>query len=97
MAKVYRKQVEELAALLQSEDDKQEAFEAIRGLVEQIVLSPEQGNPQSRPARGDRGHPKAGAGRQNPARDLAGRAEQLVMVAGRAGARSTRGGRTDTT
>jgi hypothetical protein len=44
MAKVYRKQVEELAALLQSEDDKQEAFEAIRGLVEQIVLSPEQGN-----------------------------------------------------
>jgi hypothetical protein len=34
---------EELAALVQSEEDKQDAFEAIRGLVDRIVLSPERG------------------------------------------------------
>jgi plasmid stabilization system protein ParE len=39
----YHKQVEELAALVQSEEDKQDAFEAIRGLVDRIVLSPERG------------------------------------------------------
>jgi hypothetical protein len=43
MADVYHKQFEELAALVQSEEDKQDAFEAIRGLVDRIVLSPERG------------------------------------------------------
>ena len=43
MSEAYRKKVDELAALLEGEDDKEEAFEAIRALIDQIVLSPEHG------------------------------------------------------
>ena len=44
--RAYRKKVDELAALLEGEDDKEEAFEAIRALIDQIVLSPEHGQLQ---------------------------------------------------
>jgi site-specific DNA recombinase len=77
MAEVYRKKVDELASLLQGEVDKQEAFEAIRGLIDRIVLSPEHGQ-----LKVDL-HGEIAAIlmlSQVPAGDL--RAEQLVMVAG---------------
>ena len=84
MAEVYRRQVEELAAFLQAEEDRQEAFEAIRGLVDQIILSPEEGKLRV-DLHGDIATilRLAQAGK-NPVRDLADRAEQLVMVAGAA-------------
>ena len=68
--------------LLQREEDKQEAFEAIRSLIDQIILSPEESK-----LRVDL-HGEIAAiltlaqAGKNPARGLADRAEQLVMVAG---------------
>ena len=82
MAEVYRKKVDELALLLQGEDDKQEAFEAIRGLIDRIVLSPEHGD-----LKVDLHGELAAILRlsqvsKSPAGDLTDQAEQLVMVAG---------------
>ena len=82
MAEVYHKQVEELAALVQSEDDKQDAFEAIRGLVDQIVLSPEEGKLKVDLHGEIAAILRLGRAGKNPARDLADSVEQLVMVAG---------------
>jgi site-specific DNA recombinase len=82
MAEAYRKAVEDLAALLRSEDDKQEAFEAIRGLVDRIVISPEQGKVRVDLHGEIAAILKLAQATKNPARDLADRAEQLVMVAG---------------
>lgn len=43
MADVYRRKVEELAEALQRPDDRLEASETLRGLIDSIVLSPEGG------------------------------------------------------
>ena len=43
MADLYRTKVEQLAAALQGEDTRMEASEALRGLIESIVLIPEKG------------------------------------------------------
>ena len=43
MADLYRSKVEELAAALQREDTRLEASEMLRGLVDSIVLIPEDG------------------------------------------------------
>ena len=75
MAEVYHKQVEELAAL-------QDAFEAIRGLVDQIVLSPEEGKLKVDLHGEIAAILRLGRAGKNPARDLADSVEQLVMVAG---------------
>ena len=48
MADLYRSKVEELAAALQREDTRLEASEMLRGLIEAIVLTPEDGQPPSR-------------------------------------------------
>ncbi len=82
MAEVYRRQVEELAALLQTEDDKQEAFEAIRSLVDQIILSPEEGKLRVDLHGVIAAILRLAQAGKNPARHLADSAEQLVMVAG---------------
>ncbi len=41
MADVYRKKVEQLAGALQSEDSRTEASEALRTLIDSIVLTPD--------------------------------------------------------
>ena len=43
MAELYRSKVEELAAALQREDTRLEASEMLRGLIEAIVLTPQNG------------------------------------------------------
>src|SRR5215207_5238499 len=43
MARVYRTKVTELAKALQEPDSRSEATEALRGLVDAIVLTPDQG------------------------------------------------------
>jgi site-specific DNA recombinase len=43
MADLYRSKVEELAAALQREDTRLEASEMLRGLIDSIVLTPEEG------------------------------------------------------
>ena len=43
MADLYRTKVEELAAALQREDTRLEASETLRGLIDSIVLTPEEG------------------------------------------------------
>jgi site-specific DNA recombinase len=43
MADLYRSKVEELAAALQREDTRLEASEMLRGLIEAIVLTPQDG------------------------------------------------------
>ena len=43
MADLYRTKVEELAAALQREDTRLEASEMLRGLIDSIVLTPEEG------------------------------------------------------
>jgi hypothetical protein len=43
MADLYRTKVEELAAALQREDMRLEASETLRGLIDSIVLTPEEG------------------------------------------------------
>jgi site-specific DNA recombinase len=48
MADLYRSKVEQLAAALQREDARQETSETLRGLIESIVLTPEEGQPPSR-------------------------------------------------
>jgi site-specific DNA recombinase len=82
MAEVYRKKVDELALLLQGEDDKQEAFEAIRGLIDRIVLSPEHGNLKVDLHGELAAILRFSQASKSPAGDLTDRAEQLVMVAG---------------
>ncbi|MCC7179933.1 MAG: recombinase family protein [Acidobacteria bacterium] len=59
MADLYRSKVEELASALQREDTRLEASESLRGLVESIVLTPEEGQPPSRANDGARsGEPR---------------------------------------
>jgi site-specific DNA recombinase len=48
MADLYRTKVEELAAALQREDRRLEASETLRGFIDSIVLTPEEGQPPSR-------------------------------------------------
>jgi len=43
MADLYRKKVEDLAAALQAEGSRPEASETLRGLIDSIVLTPEEG------------------------------------------------------
>ena len=43
MADLYRSKVEELAAALQREDTRLEASEMLRGLIDSIVLIPDEG------------------------------------------------------
>ena len=43
MADLYRSKVEELASALQREDTRLEASEMLRGLIDSIVLTPEEG------------------------------------------------------
>ncbi len=43
MADLYRTKIEELAATLQREDTRLEASETLRGLIDSIVLTPEEG------------------------------------------------------
>ena len=43
MADLYRSKVEELAAALQHEDTRLEASEMLRGLIDSIVLMPQDG------------------------------------------------------
>jgi site-specific DNA recombinase len=43
MADLYRSKVEELASALQREDTRLEASEMLRGLIESIALTPENG------------------------------------------------------
>ena len=43
MARIYRTKVTELARALQDPDSRSEATEALRGLVDAIVLTPDQG------------------------------------------------------
>jgi hypothetical protein len=43
MARIYREKVSELAKALQEPDSRSEATEALRGLVDAIVLTPDQG------------------------------------------------------
>lgn len=43
MADLYRSKVEELAAALQRQDTRLEASEMLRGLIEAIVLTPQDG------------------------------------------------------
>jgi hypothetical protein len=43
MADLYRSKVEELAAALQREDTRMEASEMLRGLIDSIVLTPDEG------------------------------------------------------
>jgi site-specific DNA recombinase len=43
MADLYRNKVEELAAALQREDTRLEASEMLHGLIEAIVLTPQDG------------------------------------------------------
>lgn len=43
MADLYRTKVEQLAAALQREGSRLEASETLRGLIDSIVLTPEQG------------------------------------------------------
>ena len=43
MADLYRTKVEELAAALQREDTRLEASEMLRGLIDSIVLIPDEG------------------------------------------------------
>ena len=43
MARIYREKVSELAKALQEPDSRSEATEALRGLVDAIVLAPDQG------------------------------------------------------
>ena len=43
MADLYRSKVEELAAALQREDARLEASEMLRGLIDSIVLMPDEG------------------------------------------------------
>jgi site-specific DNA recombinase len=43
MADLYKSKVEELAAALQREDTRLEASEMLRGLIEAIVLTPQDG------------------------------------------------------
>ena len=82
MAEVYRKKVEELALLIQGEDDKQEAFEAIRSLIDRIVLSPEHGDLKV-DLHGDlAGILMLCQANKSPAGDRTDKAEQLVVVAG---------------
>ncbi len=82
MTEVYRKKVDQLAALLEGEDDKEEAFEAIRALIDRIVLSPEHGQLKVDLYGEIAAILMLSQASKNPAGDLAGRAEQLVMVAG---------------
>jgi site-specific DNA recombinase len=44
MADLYRSKVEELASPLQREDTRLEASEMLRGLIDSIVLTPEEGH-----------------------------------------------------
>jgi hypothetical protein len=48
MADLYQSKAEELAAALQREDTRLEASETLRGLIDAIVLMPEEGQPPSR-------------------------------------------------
>ncbi len=82
MAEVYRKQVEELAELVQLEEHKQDAFEAIRALVDRVVLSPDQAKLRVDLHGEIAAILRLAEASKNPARDPADRAEQLVMVAG---------------
>jgi hypothetical protein len=43
MADLYRSKVEELASVLQREDTRLEASEMLRGLIDSIVLIPDEG------------------------------------------------------
>ena len=82
MSEAYRKKVDELAALLEGEDDKEEAFEAIRALIDQIVLSPEHGQLQVDLYGEIAAILMLSQANKSAVSDLASKAEQLVMVAG---------------
>ena len=83
MAEVYRKKVDQLAKLLEGEDDKEEAFEAIRALIDRIVLSPEHGQLKVDLYGEIAAILMLSQGSKSPGSNFPSRAEQLVMVAGR--------------
>ena len=64
IADIYRRKVERLAEALADPRDRDEAAEAIRGLIERIVLTPgEKARPVARrAARRPRHHPRMGPG-----------------------------------
>ena len=82
MAELYRQKVTTLAQALEHPETRTEASEALRGLIDAIVLTPDQGELQNRAEResgGDAGRGRTKRrGRQKPATSRC----KYAMVAG---------------
>ncbi len=82
LAEIYRRKVADLHAALDDERTRDEAFELVRSLIDEIVLTPE-ANELRIDLKGElAGILNVCADSKKPAPDHRGRREQIVMVAG---------------
>ena len=82
MAEIYRQKIAAFHDLLEKPESKAEAFEAIRSLIDRIVLTPVNDELRIDLHGAIAAILQLAANKNGPIRDLAEKAEQLVMVAG---------------
>ena len=82
LAKIYRRKVVDLHLALESEELRPEAFEIIRSLIDEIVLTPEDGELRIDLKGNLAAIPTLSEGSKKPATELRGGLAQLKVVAG---------------